>query len=276
MTLRQRILAAHPHEGQAAIFYLGQETVLIKCAGKYLLFDPYLTDYVDRNFATPETPWKRSYPAPIDPAELDFIDYVFCSHDHGDHCDPETLSVVAAASPQAVFLGSSAVCKSYVQLSGISAERTVCVRADEPAELSGGVIVTAIPAAHEELHPDGNGSYLELGFIVTLGGMRFYHAGDCCPYDGLIERLTNIDIGFLPINGRDWFRTSRNIIGNFDSAEAVMIAAQAGFSLLVPLHFGLYAINDASPAHFVSELNRLAPELPFHIFSPGEKLIWEK
>ncbi len=276
MSLKSAILRSNPGSGQASIFYLGQESILIKAAGKYLLFDPYLDDYVDRNFSTESVVWKRNYPSPIDPSELDFIDYVFCSHAHGDHTDPETLSAIAAASPQAQFFGSGAVCRAYMNACGIPAERITLLKADCPRPLADQVSVTAIPAAHEALHPDGEGSFDELGFIVTAANMTFYHAGDCCLYDGLIERVKGADVAFLPINGRDYFRLSNDIIGNFDSAEAITLASKAGISLLVPLHFDLYDVNCVNPAYFVDLLKRISPDQKFHIFAPGEKYLFEK
>lgn len=276
MSLKADILRSNPGKGQAAIFYLGQETILIKTAGRYIIFDPYLDDYVDRNFSTETVVWKRNYPSPIAPAELDFIDYVFCSHAHGDHTDPETLTAIAAASPNAKFIGGKAVCSVYACACGLPGERIICAKADKSISLCSDLTATAIPAAHEALHPDGDGSYAELGFIVEADGMKFYHAGDCCPYDGLIERITGVDAAFLPINGRDYFRLSNDIIGNFDCTEAILLAKQAGISLLVPLHFDLYDINCVNPAYFVDCIRKLSPAQRFHIFAPGEKYIFEK
>jgi len=276
MCLKTKILESRPREGQAAVFYLGQETILIKINGRYLLFDPYLDDYVDRNFSTETVVWKRNYPSPIDPAELDFIDYVFCSHAHGDHTDPETLSAIAAASPNALFIGGNTVCQVYAERCGISKARIRRVKADQAELLSAGISVTAIPAAHEDLHPDGEGSYHELGFLVSADGMTFYHAGDCCMYEGLASRIQDADIAFLPINGRDYFRLSNDIIGNFDSAEAVMLAKEANIGLLIPLHFDLYDINCVNPAYFVDVLRKINPTQHFHIFAPGEKYLFEK
>ena len=109
-----------------------------------------------------------------------------------------------------------------------------------------------------------------------MDGIRIYHAGDCCPYDGLIERMQGVDVGLMPINGRDYFRLSQNIIGNFDAPEAIRLAKAAGMSLLVPLHFDLYDVNSVNPAYFVDCLTRIAPFQRFHIFAPGEKYIFEK
>ena len=61
------ILTTKLTENQAAIFYLGQEGILLKYHEQYLLIDPYLSDYVDRNCSTETLKWVRRYPAPIDP-----------------------------------------------------------------------------------------------------------------------------------------------------------------------------------------------------------------
>ena len=275
MSLKSNILQSKPTGMQASLFYLGQETILIKRNDRYIVFDPYLDDYVDRNFSTEAVVWKRRYPSPIAPQELDFVDYVFCSHAHGDHADPETLSAIAAASPKTRFIGSRAVVEVFRQC-GISEDRIILAAADQPLELEDGLTVTPIPAAHEELHPDGFGSYLELGFVVDMFGLTFYHAGDCCMYDGLIERIKGADAAFLPINGRDYFRLKNDIIGNFDIVEAIRLADAAQISLLVPLHFDLYDVNCINPALFVDWLGRIAPQQRYHIFVPGEKYILEK
>ena len=73
--------------------------------------------------------------------------------------------------------------------------------ADTPILLDG-YTVTPIPSAHEVLHTDEMGNYRELGYVIDDGINRIFHAGDMCMYDGLVQRLENIDIAILPINGR--------------------------------------------------------------------------
>ena len=276
MDLRTKILRAEPGKNQAAIFYLGQEGVLIKRAGMYFLFDPYLTDFVDRTCSSEAIVWQRNYPSPIQPAELDFVDYVFCSHAHEDHTDPETLQAIATASPNVKFVGCAKVCRRYRTACNLPEDRILCLKTDQLVWLCKNISVRAVPSAHEELHPDGEGSYEETGFVLDVDGMSFYHAGDCCVYDGLTQRIAGADVGFLPINGRDYFRLSKGIIGNMDSTEAIMLARDAGISLLVPLHFDLYDVNCVNPAYFVDCLTKIAPRQPFHIFTPGEKLLYER
>ena len=101
---KQLFLQTKLTDDQVALFYLGQEGFLIKYHDKYLLIDPYLSDYVDRNCCTNTVKWVRRYPAPIAAEELDFIDYVLCTHEHFDHADPETLRTLAKVNPNAKFI----------------------------------------------------------------------------------------------------------------------------------------------------------------------------
>lgn len=271
--MKKRILETRLAEGQAALFYLGQVGFLIKYEEKYILIDGYLTEYVDRNFSTEEVVWKRRYPAPVDPAELDFVDYVFCTHAHSDHTDPWTLTKIAEVNPKACYFGPHAVVQAYKEM-GLPETSLRELKPDEEVMLTDSIRVTAIPAAHEELHPDGCGGYEEAGYVFRLGDRKVYHAGDCCLYDGLEERVQGCDAMLLPINGRDYYRRyKKDIIGNFDSVEAVTLAKHTGAKLLIPMHFDLYDVNAVNPAYFVDCVTRLNPFQPFHIFAPGERFI---
>ena len=85
--VQQMKTTAIPEEG-IGIWYLGQETFLLKRGNKFILTDPYLTDYVDRFPEFVKGFWVRRYPSPVSPERLGFIDCVLCTHDHLDHMDP--------------------------------------------------------------------------------------------------------------------------------------------------------------------------------------------
>ena len=93
-----------------------------------------------------------------------------------------------------------------------------------------------------------------------------------CMYDGLIETVKpyGVDMAFLPINGRDYFRNRNDIIGNFNCEEAVLLAKEIGAEILVPLHHDLYAVNRVKTGHFVDAVEMLHPFRKYHIFAPGE------
>jgi L-ascorbate metabolism protein UlaG (beta-lactamase superfamily) len=91
-------------------------------------------------------------------------------------------------------------------------------------------------------------------------------------YEGLIETLSSwrIDIAFVPINGRDYFRTKDGIVGNTDFREAAELAETLDIGVIVPTHYDLLAFNAADPGHFVSYLYRLNPMRRHKILGPGE------
>ena len=261
---------------QVAFYYLGQVGFLVKWNGKYLLIDGYLSDYVDKNCCSELVNWRRNYPAPISAEELDFVDYVFCTHMHYDHADPETLGRLVRVNSKAKYIVSAANVDAIAAY-GIKKSDIIGLNADKEAVLEEGITVTAIPAAHEVFHRDDNGEYLEVGFRISLGGVTLFHAGDGCPYTGLVDRLLGCDVLLLPINGRDYFRTVVcDIIGCFDSREAALLAKQVGAKLLIPTHFDLYDCNGVNPAHFVDVLKSVDPAQPFHVFAPGERFIFAK
>lgn len=265
------ILQTELNENQAALFYLGQEGMLIKYHNHYLFIDPYLSDYVDRHCCTDTVQWLRRYPAPIDPKELDFVDYVLCTHSHYDHCDPDTLTAIANACPDTTFIVPKPV-TGVVHSYDIPEERIIGAVADKSISLNE-FTVTPIPAAHEELHTDSNGNYLELGYKILLGKYSICHVGDCCIYDGLAEKLMNTDVLMVPVNGRGYYKLREEIIGNMTAEEAVLLAKETHAGMLVPMHYDLYDVNCINPAAFVDSLYSINPSQPFHMFTPGERYI---
>lgn len=274
--MKEKILNTKLTEDTVALFYMGQVGFIIKYREKYIMIDGYLSDYVDRNCCSENVKWVRKYPAPMKPEELDFIDYVFCTHSHFDHADPDTLSVMAKVNKKAKYIvsaGISDVLPGY----GINKEDILAVSCDSKIVLDENIAFTAVPAAHEELHQDENGNYMEVGFKIECGDIKVFHAGDGCPYDGLEERIYGSDILIMPVNGRDYFRRYEcDIIGCFDSNEAITIADRTKAKLLIPCHIDLYEVNKLNSAYFVDCINNKDVDFAFHIFRPGEKYLYQK
>ena len=81
-------------------------------------------------------------------------------------------------------------------------------------------------------------------------------------------------MALLPVNGRSFYKLQRGIIGNMDAAEAAELAVAIGAKLLVPMHYDLYAVNGLATSAVVEAIERIAPDLSFHLFRPGEKLLF--
>lgn len=259
-------------ENQTGIWYLGQEGFLLKSNNSYLSIDPYLSDYVDKNCCQ-FVEWKRLYEPPISPKELSFVNVVVCTHSHYDHADPETLSQIAENNPDTKFV-IPYPCVETILKYGIKNDNIIPAKAFEKISICG-FDITPVPSAHEEFHTDENGNYSELGYVIKTVSGTFFHAGDMCPWDGLADELKkhNINIAFLPINGRDYYRNKNDIIGNFNCDEAVLLAKEIGANMLVPMHHDLYEVNCVGIDEFVNAIKKYHPFRKYHVFSPGELYI---
>jgi L-ascorbate 6-phosphate lactonase len=165
------------------------------------------------------------------------------THEHEDHLDPGTLRVLVKQNEHAVLL-APAWCRE--SLLNIGCESSRIVDADTEQSLSlfeSRLRIQAIPAAHEELETNNQGQHRYVGYIIELNGVTIYHAGDTLIYPGLSELLRghDIDLAMLPINGRDYFRTKRGIIGNMNYREAAEIAAEICVDAVIPLHYETFA-----------------------------------
>lgn len=262
-------------QDQVALFYLGQEGFLFKYNNRYLLIDPYLSDYVDQNCCSENVKWVRRYPAPVSAEVFDFVDYVLCTHAHYDHADPWTLSTIAKVNKKAKFIVPAPMTETMASY-GISKDRIIGALADKTLRLDD-ISVTPIPSAHEELRTDEEGRYMDMGYRLQLGELSLYHAGDCCIYEGLAERLMGVNILMVPVNGRSYHkRYEQDIIGNMTCEEAILLAQQTGAGMIVPMHYDLYDINRINPAEFVDCLFTMNPSQKFHMFAPGECYIAQK
>jgi L-ascorbate metabolism protein UlaG (beta-lactamase superfamily) len=145
------------------------------------------------------------------------------------------------------------------------------IDAGETVEIAG-FRVTAVPSAHESLDTDARGRYLYLGFVIECAGLRLYHSGDGCLYNGLVERLSSapFDVMFLPINGRD---PARGVPGNMTAAEAVDLASRLRPRFVVPHHYDMFTFNTVAVGTFAAEAHRLPEGVVPRILECGQ--CWE-
>jgi L-ascorbate metabolism protein UlaG (beta-lactamase superfamily) len=248
---------------RAALCHLGQSGFALRGGGQTILVDPFLSEHPD-----------RLVPPAFDPSEAEGLDAVLCTHEHWDHLDADAVRALAEACPRAVVVVPAPVVEQVTAL-GIPAER---VRAAQPDELIliDDVAVQPVPACHGLEPADAysfgkelsDGLYRYLGYVVELGGVRVYHAGDTIPFEGLVERLRQleVDVVLLPINGRDAAREAQGIVGNLDEVEAAHLAADAAADLLVPMHYDMFEANPGFPERVVETVR--SEELAVSVLVP--------
>ncbi len=159
-------------DGDVTIAFLGHGSLLFAFQNIHLYLDPW-TEVGDLQ-------------------RLPKADILLITHDHYDHCDPAALKLLR--KPETVVLaGPSAAAK----IPGAVLLNAGITHTVSP------VVVEAVPAYNtlhkrpdgRPFHPKGEGA----GFIVTLGGLRFYMAGDTEPIPEM-DRLAPIAAAFLPMN----------------------------------------------------------------------------
>jgi L-ascorbate metabolism protein UlaG (beta-lactamase superfamily) len=233
-------------------------------------------------FLTPSD--ARSWQAPISPAELAQADVVCVSHEHTDHLDRPALQA-AASEPGARFtlVLPRPLVHDGVAL-GMPEDRVIGAQPGQTIELQG-IHIDAVPARHGVNVSDSynfgeqlsDGLVRYLGYVVDVGGVRVYHAGDCIPYEGQAERVGALrpDLALLPINGRDFFReTEHNIVGNMDAREAARLASDIGAQVLVPMHWELFEHNRGFPRDLLAFVTDRYPTLSVLVLGRGARFTY--
>ena len=235
--------ASLPDDVALRLRWLGQAGFLLETGGVRILIDPYLSDSLAEKYRGKQFPHLRLTPAPVAPEELGKIDLYLATHGHGDHLDPGTAGPIAALCPGCRFVVPAACAETAIER-GIPPSRLTLADAFSPLEIAG-IGIWPIPAAHEDLSIDGAGHHRFLGYILNVAGLLIYHSGDCAPYPGLKKNLEpfRVDIGLLPVNGRDETRRAANIPGNFTLDEAIDLAESSSFGCMIGHHFGMFEFN---------------------------------
>lgn len=260
--LINEINACMPKANSAAFWWLGQLGFVVKLGDKTIYLDPFLSEHPDRKI-----------PPLLRPQEVTNADYIIGSHDHLDHIDREVWHELSVSSPQAKFIVPQLLLPSLPKELHIEDERFNGLDDGVTLKLSNTMKISGIAAAHEFLDRDTHtGAYPYLGCVIEGNGCVLYHAGDTCIYEGLHHKLRKfgeIDVMFLPINGRDAIRYSQNIMGNMTYQEAVDLAGVLNPKLVVPAHYDMFHMNKEDPALFEAYIRIKFPEICYWIGEHG-------
>ena len=188
------------------IHWLGHDGFRID-SGKVIYFDPFQI--------------KSAVPA----------DIIFISHDHFDHCSEDDIKKIQ--KKDTVIVTDAATAK---KLKG-------SIRVVKPGDklTVGNIAVEVVPSynTNKNFHPKASGM---LGFIVTIEGVRIYHAGDT----DFIPEMNSIktDIALLPVSGT-YVMTAE---------EAVQAALAIKPAVAIPMHFNAIVGSEKDAALFKEKL----------------------
>ncbi len=239
-----------------------------KLGEKALYFDVFLCDYPGRKF-----------PSICLPEEIVNADYFFGTHDHADHIDRESWYQFSISSPKAKFVVPNLLKEKLSKDLDIPLERFIGI-SDMGVYAEEGLKITGIAGSHEFFDQDPQtGEYPYMGYVVEYNGIKIYHSGDTCIYEGMYAKLHKfgkIDTAILPINGRDGKRLRANILGTMTWQEAVDLVGFLKPGLAVPAHYEMFDNNLADPLLFVDYLDIKFPGIKYWVGDYGTKVMIKK
>jgi L-ascorbate metabolism protein UlaG (beta-lactamase superfamily) len=167
----------------------------------------------------------------LDPFELagdlEPADIICISHDHYDHCSPEDVAKIRGEDTVIVAAEN---CRDKL-------EGDVClVKAGDTVNLDE-VSIEVVPAynVNKKFHPREAGG---VGYLLTVGDTRIYHAGDSDPIPEM-EGL-EVDIALLPVSG----------VYVATAEEAVKAAEMLNPKVVIPMHYGSIVGSRADAERF--------------------------
>jgi L-ascorbate metabolism protein UlaG (beta-lactamase superfamily) len=201
------------------ITWLGHASFKIKAAEGVIYIDP----------------WKLKSDEPAD--------LILITHDHHDHLSPDDVAKISKPGTVVVTIAAAAA-----KLKGD-------VRVVKPGDklTVKGVAIEVVPAYNpkKQFHPRAQG---HVGYVLTMGGRRIYHAGDT----DVIPEMAHIktDVALLPAGGKF----------TMDAHEAAQAANLIQPKLAVPMHWGDLIGSQADADTFRAE-----SKVPVEILEPKDQ-----
>jgi N-acyl-phosphatidylethanolamine-hydrolysing phospholipase D len=244
------------------ITWLGHSMFLIQHAGLTVLTDPIFTDRASPlSFAGP----RRYVPHSMDYADLPNIDIVIISHNHYDHLDNTTLSLLADKSQEQVSPTRFFVplgLKTHLVNESVDANDVVEMDWWEKASAQNAFAsadIQALPSQHWSARGLSDRlTTLWASWSITIEGFHIWFAGDTGYNDIQFKEIGNnveaIDLALIPIGAYAprWFMKNYHV----DPAEAILIHKDIKAKQSIGMHWGTFPLTAEAPGDPVIELNK--------------------
>lgn len=230
------------------IVWLGHASFFIQLSGIRILIDPIFGNLPVA---------KRFSEMPVNPHKLVNIDYILISHAHYDHCDKDSIKLLAANNPQAKIM------------CGLKLNHLIGKWIDNPIQSAGwyqqyktedDLQITFLPSRHW-----ANRSTFDVnttlwgGFMIQCGGKCIYFSGDSgygSHFSDIGKLFQQIDVALVGAGAYapTWFMGQHHQ----DPYHAVEAFHATGAKTCIPFHYGTFDSADepmGEPEQILSKLN---------------------
>ena len=151
-------------------------------------------------------------------------DYVFITHEHYDHYQPESISKIEKDGT--VLVAPMSMKDLVLRSSGFTEEKCVFLLPGEKEKIDE-ITVEAV-GAYNKLKPFHMKAKGWLGYVVTMDGTRYFVAGDTDPNED--NRKVKCDVALIPIGGHY----------TMDKKHGADFVANLKPKAVVPTHYGKF------------------------------------
>jgi L-ascorbate metabolism protein UlaG (beta-lactamase superfamily) len=233
MRVSQRIIEQRVPRGSVAVWWLGQNSYVLRAEGVCIMLDPF--------FSRPGPADKYLHAeAPLAADELR-PDAVFCTHNHSDHTDPGFLGPLSHSSPNTLFFGPPESAEA-MRNAGIDGQRVAALASGETVEVADArveVFLSKTPEVSDVAH---------YGYVLDLGGAKIYNTGDIMR--GVTREPALMDPLRRAAPDVALITTSPTEEEFPDFGEAAALAAAVGARVAVPAHYHCFSRRTYDPQGF--------------------------
>ena len=242
-----------------SIFFVGNATTIVRCAGFTLLTDPNFLHRGQRAYLGHGLTSKRLTEPALSVHDLPALDAVVLSHLHGDHWDRVARRNLDRSVPIFTTPHASRRLQGWHGF-----RRALGLRTWESASLAkdGATLrVTALPGRHapgiaQKLLPPVMGSLLR--FSPAGGGAEccVYLSGDTLMFDGVRDiaaRYPDVDVGVVHLGGTT---LPGGLVVTMDGAQGTDWLEVVRPRQAVPVHYDDYGVFKSPLADFRREVER--------------------
>lgn len=254
-----------------SIYFIGNATVLLRCAGFTILTDPTFIHMHEQTWLGYGLHTTRLTNPAINLDDLPPVDLVVLSHFHGDHFDQlvearldKTLPIVT--NPSAA---KDLERRGFTATYPVDTWSTLVVSKGDAA-----VRVTAMPGRHGPpvvsfALPEVMGSMLDFETRVGTRLLRLYITGDTLMIDDLKEiprRYPGIDIGLFHLGGTEVLGVTLTM----DARQGVEAVSTIQPDVAIPIHFDDYDVFKSPLSDFQREVEAAGLRDKVHYLAHGD------
>jgi L-ascorbate metabolism protein UlaG (beta-lactamase superfamily) len=126
------------------------------------------------------------------PDDAEKADYILMTHDHLDHCAIKNAEKIQDINKTQVISTFDCVIKMKGRITSLDLGEKISFRNNVSVEVFDAYNI------NKEYHPKGFGN----GYLVTIGGVKIYHAGDTDLIPEFEKLKGRVDVLLLPIGGK--------------------------------------------------------------------------